>query len=604
MSGNLNLKNTLQECFNFDTIVPSIYFPCLLENLSNNIHKAFTSDYFINKCTLLPIYVPFLSVDRRNLIVNDMKYEKGKRIYSLLGIQAGHILEINSLKYCPICAQEDYIKYKETYFRRLHQCDGVRVCSKHECFLKKYNPNDASRLEYISLDYKDVDFKAEYENDDILRKWYIEISKSYEFLLSNDLFQFNNNKIHEMYIHHLDSHGYLTPSKRVKQIELAEQFTEYYGEKMLNSLNCYVTKNESNWLRKITLKPKSIIHPLRHILFIIFLCGSLERFFHNKIYYHPFGEGPYPCLNVASGHYLKDVISDCIITRDYKTGQPVGTFVCNYCGFVYSRKGPDLKPEDRFRIGRIKKFGHIWEQKLLELVDEGKYNLKSLSEKMNCDPKTIVKYAKNLSVADRINTKMKIRESSVVNKKENNFNYKDELLNFIRLNPQLSRTEVRNLMKKQYTWLYRHEREWLMKNLPHHIAKSKIEYKPNRVNWNERDVQIYNTIRTDYETLMNSGKLVRITKSLLGKRTGYRSLLDKHIEKLPMTSQLLKQICESIEDFQKRRIKIVAEQLYKNNGSFKRWELVRAAGISKIYESKLVDFIDCIVKKYEDKQDV
>lgn len=600
LSGNLNLKNTIQECFNLDTVVPTISFPSLLENLSNNTQMAFTNDYFINECTLLPIYVPFLPEERRDLIISDMKYEKGTRISSLLGIQAGHILEIKSLKYCPLCALDDYKEYKATYFHRLHQVEGIKICSKHECLLKEYNPKeDVSRLQFINFEYKNLDCEIQYEKDDVLRKWYIEISKSFEFLLSNNLYQFNNVKIHGMYIEHLNSMDLVTPSKRIKQKELADQFICFYEEKLLNHLNCSIDKNnESNWLRNITRKPTNIIHPLRHILFIIFLCGSLESFFQNKIYYHPFGKGPWPCLNISADHYLKDVISECIVTSDYKTRQPVGTFVCT-CGFVYSRKGPDSKAEDRYKIGRIKNFGQIWEQKLIELVSEEKYNLKCLSEKMNCDPKTVVKYAEKLSVVDKINTSMKIEESRIVNTTENNFDYKDELLNFVKHNPRLSRTEIRKLMKKQYIWLYRHDKVWLMENLPACIDKIEIDNKSGtRIDWNERDRQIYNVIKTEYEKIISSGKLVRITKSLLGKKAGCNSLLYKNIDNLPQTSLILEQICESIEEYQIRRIKFVAERLYKEKGSFKRWELVRNVGIRKLHENKLNTIIDEILSEY------
>lgn len=61
LSGNLNYKHSIQDCFNFDTVVPSIGFPSLLENLSKNTQNptVLSSDYFINKCTMLPIYTPF-----------------------------------------------------------------------------------------------------------------------------------------------------------------------------------------------------------------------------------------------------------------------------------------------------------------------------------------------------------------------------------------------------------------------------------------------------------------------------------------------------------------------------------------------------------------
>lgn len=596
-SGNLNYKHTIKDCFNLDTVIPTISFPSLLENLSNNTQTAFNSDYFINKCTLLPIYVPFLPEQRRNLILKDMKYEKGTRICNLLGIQAGHILTINSLKYCPKCAAEDYSKYNESYFHRIHQIEGIKVCSEHECFLKEYKQDeDASRLEFICFDFNKVDYNIEYENDVVIRSWYIKIAKSYEFLLSNNLYQFNNIKIHEMYLNYLDKKGFVTSSKSIKQMELADQFVNYYGEKLLNILNCHIDKNnQSNWLKNITRKPRKIIHPLRHILFINFLCGSLEIFFQSEINYHPFGKDPWPCLNIAADHYLQDVVSECIVTSDYKTRKPVGTFVCN-CGFIYSRKGPISNEEDRYKVGRIKEFGYAWERRLVEFVNEEKYNLKCLSEKMNCDHKTIVKYANKLSIIEKINTNMKVKENNIIYTSKDYSHYKEELFNFIKTNPDLSRTEIRKLMYKQYMWLYRHDKEWLMDNLPACIDKGEIDYKAaKRIDWNERDKQICEAIKTEYEKIISSGNLVRITKSLLGKRAGCSSLVYKCIRKLPNTSLLLEQICEGVEEYQIRRIKLVTEQLYEDEVALKKWEILKKAGIRKEFESSLIPIIDKII---------
>lgn len=55
---------------------------------------------------------------------------------------------------------------------------------------------------------------------------------------------------------------------------------------------------------------------------------------------------------------------------------------------------------------------------------------------------------------------------------------------------------------------------------------------------------------------------------MLGKRAGCSSLLDKRLDKLPVTYQLLERICESVEMFQMRRIKLVAERLSEEKGSF------------------------------------
>jgi hypothetical protein len=87
-------------------------------------------------------------------------------------------------------------------------------------------------------------------------------------------------------------------------------------------------------------KPRTTAHPIKHILLIRFIGLTPEQFFEEDMVYHPFGEGPWLCLNAAENHYKQPVIDDCKVTRDYKTGVPVGTFTCS-CGFFYSRRGPD-----------------------------------------------------------------------------------------------------------------------------------------------------------------------------------------------------------------------------------------------------------------------
>ncbi len=366
-------------------------------------------------------------------------------------------------------------------------------------------------------------------------------------------------------------------------------------------MNCSIDQySESNWLKDITRKQKKIIHPLRHILFINFLCGNIEDFFITEVEYHAFGKGPWPCLNIASDHYKKDTIKKCIITSDYKSRLPVGTFECT-CGFTYSRKGPDENNEDRYKIGRIKRFGHVWEQKLYKLISERRNSINALSNEFNCDPKTIVKYAKKLGVSDHLNTNMKIVDNCVAvnySIKENN-NYKQELLDYISKHPGMNRTDIRKDLSKQYIWLYRHDKEWLMDNLPICCDMKKVDYKSDqRVNWQERDIQICNVIKEEYEDIIRSDKLIRITRSLLGKRTGYSSMIEKCIKKLPLTNLLLEQICESVEGFQKRRLNKVCKEIFEEKGELKKWEVIRKAGIRKKYEIKLESFIDGIIDKY------
>lgn len=90
------------------------------------------------------------------------------------------------------------------------------------------------------------------------------------------------------------------------------------------------------------------------------------------------------------------VLNDLVITRCSDTKKPVGTFRCE-CGFVYSRRGPDRYEEDQFKIGRIKEFGQVWEEKLMSLINEGR-RLRSIARELKCDPMTVKRQATLLGI--------------------------------------------------------------------------------------------------------------------------------------------------------------------------------------------------------------
>lgn len=64
-----------------------------------------------------------------------MKYSNSSQIYGHLGIFSKHIPEW--LQFCPICTESDIQKFGESYWHRLHQVPGVKVCPIHNVFLEQ-----------------------------------------------------------------------------------------------------------------------------------------------------------------------------------------------------------------------------------------------------------------------------------------------------------------------------------------------------------------------------------------------------------------------------------------------------------------------------------
>lgn len=577
-TGNIDYKDTIEECFGKRTIVPSLEIGSPIEKLAKNISGKYTADYLIKNHTILPYYIPFLPIQRREEIIKKIKYKDCSGIYNEIGITAGSVCKKKGIYYCPICVKADVDNNGEAYIHREHQLQGIFLCPHHGELLKKYNivKNDVSRLEFIRIDKRFIDFKRETKIDknyDMMLK----LSKDAYYLLQCGTISTDKKAILEKYKNLLNEKGLTTSGNRIKQRELYEEFINYYGEALLNVMDSSIDNNdEYNWLRVITRDVKRTVHPVRHLLLINFLLGNIDEFFDDtRDNYNPFGKGPWPCLNKVSNHYKENVINDLKITDDYKTRLPVGTFSCD-CGFVYSRKGPDKESKDRYRIGRIKKFGGVWEHKFKRYLKENKYGLVELARLMSCDPKTILKFDFILGINMFKNNSRYISDKKAADETDKLNDYKNCILSNIARYPIATRTEIRNMCKKEYIFIYRNDKKWLYDKLP--IQTKKIN--PHAlVDWNKRDNELLFIIKNKYEELMDRDEPIRITKSIIGRELGILTALEKNIDKLPNTERYLNEIIETVEDFQIRRCKKIIINKIDKGEPIKRWEIQRIAGI-------------------------
>ena len=122
-------------------------------------------------------------------------------------------------------------------------------------------------------------------------------------------------------------------------------------------------------------------------------------------------------------------------------------------------------------------------------------------------------------------------------------------------------------------FLYRHDKEWLMKHLP---IKQKLE-STKTVDWNKRDREYVAKIKMLYKELLAKERPIRITVSAIGKRLGILANLERHVDKLSQTKELLEEITESVEQFQIRRCCKVIDQMITMDEPVILWKVQRIA---------------------------
>jgi hypothetical protein len=594
--GKSNAKETLQELFQNKNKMPTVQLPCNITNICKAVNNnMYDEDYIINRHTNLPFYYPFLNENNQNYIRKIMKNNNAQGIYAKVGIIAGGVCNKRKLHYCPNCVKDDIRRVGEAYFHRIHQIPGVLVCPIHLCELNKYElrNTERGRISLVKINSKQIDLAARYIADNEINTVLIKIAKNAQYLLDNNLVNINQHILVKRYKEILRNKGLITPKNRVRQKLLNSMFKKYYNNRLLEMLDSKVDNKESNWLKSTLRCPRNYINPIRHILFILFISEDIQSFIgygrvnnNNKV--------SWLCLNKVCKYYKKNIIKDYRLTVDYKAKKPIGTFKCEYCGFEYSRNINQNDRENIYKIGRIKSFGHLWQDKLIDLIECKQYNVNKISKIMGCDPKTIVKYARKLGKGDYINSKIRFKKYKKTKSIKNYKNiYSKDILLFISNNINCTRTEVRKTLEKQYMWFYRNDKGWLNDNLPK--VRKQLERKSNiniRVDWNKRDKEIYIQIKNTYIEMIRNSQNMRITKSILGNKLGISALLDYYLEKLPKTKKYIGEISETVEEFQIRRVKKICRTMIHQNCEIKLWKVMRIAGLKKTCSINVINMIN------------
>jgi hypothetical protein len=570
-SGNLNNKDSAFDLFGKRKayIIPDL--PTDLEILFSKV-KHFTNsciDDWINYQTLYNYYTNFNLKEIKKSVRNRMLNSNGNNsMHYSTGQIAGVVKEPMYFRYCPKCLVEDYNIHGETYWRTYHQLPSVYTCLEHFVLLEESSV--LMRQGNSSFFYPNVENCSMNKHDYDFSKIDIELLHHFtaeSYKLNSKDYEFEQLNLLEIYHYLLRREGYVKSSGTIDQRRLEEDFIKKYKTDFLMLMQSIPSGvDDSCWLRAISRKHRKAFHPIRHLLLIHFLGESVDTInqYANKVYC-PFGEGPYLCLNPAAKHYLKPVITNLKVTWCSDTKSPVGTFSC-ICGFVYSRRGPDITSDDKYKIGRIKIFGDTWLEKLNHLIEKEKLSYRAISRILKVDTNTVIKYSK-------------IRNSKFeIITQNNNSDLKQQWLELMRKYPTLSKTELRKKNPSLYMRIYKNDKEWLKENSP--IIKRSIATN-KRVDWEERDLQLLCEVKRVVEDLSTREKPVRVTVSSIGKAINQKSLLEKKADKLPLTIAYINTVKESVTDFQKRRIKWAVKDL--EDEEIEVWKIIRKAGIREYF---------------------
>lgn len=601
--GYPNLKNVMGELFGSRHVIASIPFASHLDHFVAHQPYAhrFTVESLIAEHTLLPFYTPFLPRGRAEQLRMDVRMSNGPGIYMRVGLMASTVPSSLHLQYCPECAREDERLFGEKYWHRDHQIPGVSVCHLHKAWLEHSNVqihDRKTRHQFIAAEEALRLLPSSRAIDSSrLCDTLLFIADGAAWLLQQRELSPGLEFLRDAYKRALIRRDLATYTGRIRMAELQEAFASYYSDNILSYLHCSLSRQSpDNWLARLVRKPDSSQHPLQHLLLMHFLGSSIEAFFSDPVDSHPFGIGPWPCLNAASDHCHQRQIERCEITRgQYVGGKPVGTFSCS-CGFVYSRTGPDTSLEDQFRLSKIKAFGHIWETTLQALWTDESVSLRGIARQLGVDPLTVKRQATRLGflfprpkgMRSQLGENLQLRPRALRTPDATALEaHRTSWLTSLRTNPEAGITQLRRIAPAIYRWLYRHDRVWLKEHMPTYAKKNKVGR--SRVDWAERDARLAEEVIPAAVHLENlPGRPVHITLTAIGREIGQAALLQQHLDKLPRTAQVLEGFIESRETYAVRRVQWATKDCIQKNIHLEQWELIRKSGVARLAEQSTV----------------
>lgn len=605
-SGNKSQRQTIQELFSNRCWI-SLELPRDLEQFSSNIgHDYYNSNYFLMNHTLFPLYYPFITLQRRESLLDAMKY-RNTLPDLIAGLTRDKMNIRSNFKYCPICCSEDIDKFGESYFHRLHQVNGVFICPIHMCALEEYqiSISDRANNKLISFNFDDVSSTS---INIIAHNTYnhlVNISKAVEFVLNNSLHNFNVDIIYEKYLYIFKERGILLCTGRMDRKRLYNDFIEFYGNELLEKLNINLN-GQQNFLHYFEFNKKTTrtLQPIKHILLILFLSGDMVTFFADipkiteerysfisrlphktdVIEQEFFGLGPWKCLNPVADHYNNMVVNQCKTIYYHGKKTYSGLFTCE-CGFSYYAQMK--KGESTILKKTVKTYGHIWDKKLIEYITiQNIANSNKIAKLMGCYNGTIVVQANRLGLSnylDICNSCEKIVNKEIPKTQAQLVqSHRETITHYIRENPSCKRNDIIKTCVSSYKYLYFNDHIWFEENMPLSTPRAKRNSKGlPTINWNEVDIQLTEQLKDVYIEILNLENPVRVTKTKLTTMIGKSRRIEENLDKLPKTKEYIKSIIESREQYLLRKIDIIYKDLSANGKRVKKQELKSKTGIRK-----------------------
>jgi hypothetical protein len=161
----------------------------------------------------------------------------------------------------------------------------------------------------------------------------------------------------------------------------------------------------------------------------------------------------------------------------------------------------------------------------------------------------------------------------------------------MRQNSNITLEALRQKLPREYAWLLQNDAGWLEGHKPRHRGRNQAT--PS-VDWKKRDAEYAVAVKVAASHIKDApGRPVQVTRTAVGRIVGAITLLRQKLHKMPLTSQMLKSVVETREQYAIRRIWWAVNLCLKEKIMPRKWQLMQVANI---YSLREITAVKCAIE--------
>jgi hypothetical protein len=408
--------------------------------------------------TLLGFFSPFLDEYRNASALTMMRGSSVARLKNSLGVLPSRVGAVHPLKACRACMAADLREFEVTRWHIELQWPSVWVCRRHATVLQMFRnlkelkslrryilPEDVGDAEWLA-------FEVKRDKKKVLRR----VAEFSDALIAGNGTHFNAAIIRYAAIKAAAARHWVASDGSLRFQEVREAFADYYRglEVLPGFTNLTTIEKESGGLLGLMLRRyEGTRHPSKQIMMLAFFFDSPDDFYeayrHASIEMDKGKASEYGVpLNRAWRIDLRRVVeqdnkslSQAARELDVPLAQVVRC--ANKDGIEYHRRPRVLSIELQEKIRRLVAQGRSRD----EIVRESGVKASFLRAYL----------ARNPAIREVLRSRHSMNELSM---------RRDNFLLLINQNKGVPISHVKRFPKNGYAWLLRHDREWLLENIP------------------------------------------------------------------------------------------------------------------------------------------